>query len=333
MWRAGVDLYGDSEIAESYRRGDRLGRLDLHKMMGSPDDAGRAEVYRRGSPVYRAERIEAPRAAHPRPQGQARRPAHDRAHGRGARDRGQAPRGPLVRRGRATAGSVARTGATRSSGSSPSSRRTSSTSRSTRARLDDPDRRSGRPRGLRCRPGTTIAMAPCSCPNFSRASVPFSDGSQAVAARPDAFASSTWRAIACRPAASSAAFVEPVGDVLVGAICRPDARQRVAEEAAESQSYRISSAPSCFGERGRGLPGGGVPVVVGGQADDAGRAAALGSLLLHDRPRMARTRLSGVLRSVARVAYRCVAGAGRVGGRGRDRRASRARSWPRCRRR
>ena len=60
MWRAGVDLYGDSEIAESYRHGDRLGRLDLHKMMGSPDDAARLEVYRRGSPVYRAERIEAP---------------------------------------------------------------------------------------------------------------------------------------------------------------------------------------------------------------------------------------------------------------------------------
>jgi len=60
MWRAGVDLYGDSEIAESYRHGDRLGRLDLHKMMGSPDDPARSEVYRRGSPVYRAERIEAP---------------------------------------------------------------------------------------------------------------------------------------------------------------------------------------------------------------------------------------------------------------------------------
>ena len=29
-------------------------------MMGSPDDPERAEVYRRGSPVYRAERIEAP---------------------------------------------------------------------------------------------------------------------------------------------------------------------------------------------------------------------------------------------------------------------------------
>jgi dipeptidyl aminopeptidase/acylaminoacyl peptidase len=60
MWRAGVDLFGDSEIAESYRHGDRLGRLDLHKMMGSPDDPERTEVYRRGSPVYRAERIQAP---------------------------------------------------------------------------------------------------------------------------------------------------------------------------------------------------------------------------------------------------------------------------------
>ncbi|MFL5715043.1 MAG: S9 family peptidase [Chloroflexota bacterium] len=60
LWRAGVDLYGDSDIAESYRHGDRLGRLDLHKMMGSPDDDARLESYRRGSPVYRAERIEAP---------------------------------------------------------------------------------------------------------------------------------------------------------------------------------------------------------------------------------------------------------------------------------
>ncbi len=60
MWRAGIDLYGDSEIAESYRHGDRPGRLDLFRMMGSPDDPARAEVYRRGSPVYRAERIEAP---------------------------------------------------------------------------------------------------------------------------------------------------------------------------------------------------------------------------------------------------------------------------------
>lgn len=60
LWRAGVDLYGDSEIAESYRHGDRIGRLDLQRMMGAPDDPAAAELYRRGSPVYRAERIEAP---------------------------------------------------------------------------------------------------------------------------------------------------------------------------------------------------------------------------------------------------------------------------------
>jgi dipeptidyl aminopeptidase/acylaminoacyl peptidase len=60
LWSAGVDLYGDSEIAESFRHGDRVGRLDLQKMMGTPDDPQRDEAYRRGSPVYRAERIEAP---------------------------------------------------------------------------------------------------------------------------------------------------------------------------------------------------------------------------------------------------------------------------------
>jgi dipeptidyl aminopeptidase/acylaminoacyl peptidase len=60
LWQAGVDLYGDSEIAESFRHGDRPGRLDLARMMGSPDDPTKAEVYRRGSPLYRAERIEAP---------------------------------------------------------------------------------------------------------------------------------------------------------------------------------------------------------------------------------------------------------------------------------
>jgi dipeptidyl aminopeptidase/acylaminoacyl peptidase len=60
LWRAGVDLYGDSEIAESFRHGDRPGRLDLGRQMGSPDDPAQAAVYRRGSPVYRAERIEAP---------------------------------------------------------------------------------------------------------------------------------------------------------------------------------------------------------------------------------------------------------------------------------
>ena len=60
MFAAGVDLYGDSEIAESFRHGDRPGRLDLLKMMGTPDDPALTEVFRRGSPVYRAERIEAP---------------------------------------------------------------------------------------------------------------------------------------------------------------------------------------------------------------------------------------------------------------------------------
>jgi dipeptidyl aminopeptidase/acylaminoacyl peptidase len=60
LWSAGVDLYGDSEIAESFRHGDRPGRLDLQKQMGIPDDPETHEAYRRGSPVYRAERIEAP---------------------------------------------------------------------------------------------------------------------------------------------------------------------------------------------------------------------------------------------------------------------------------
>jgi dipeptidyl aminopeptidase/acylaminoacyl peptidase len=60
MWKAGNDMYGDSEIAESFRHGDRPGRLDLQRQMGSPDDPGAAERYRRGSPVYAAERIQAP---------------------------------------------------------------------------------------------------------------------------------------------------------------------------------------------------------------------------------------------------------------------------------
>ena len=60
LWRAGVDLYGDSEIAESFRHGDRPGRLDLQRQMGDPDDPRKSEFFRRGSPVYRAERIEAP---------------------------------------------------------------------------------------------------------------------------------------------------------------------------------------------------------------------------------------------------------------------------------
>lgn len=60
MWSAGVDLYGDSDIAESFRRGDRIGRLDMQRMMGHADDPERQEMFRAASPVYRAERIEAP---------------------------------------------------------------------------------------------------------------------------------------------------------------------------------------------------------------------------------------------------------------------------------
>lgn len=60
LWRAGIDLYGDSDIAESYRHGDRPGRIDLERMMGKPDDPEAAPAYRRGSPLHRAERIEAP---------------------------------------------------------------------------------------------------------------------------------------------------------------------------------------------------------------------------------------------------------------------------------
>lgn len=60
IWAAGIDLYGDSEIAESYRHGDRPGRIDLERMMGRPDDPVKADLFRRGSPLYRAERIEAP---------------------------------------------------------------------------------------------------------------------------------------------------------------------------------------------------------------------------------------------------------------------------------
>jgi dipeptidyl aminopeptidase/acylaminoacyl peptidase len=60
LWLAGVDLFGDSELAESYRHGDRVGRIDLERQMGRPDDSGKAALYRRGSPLYQAERIRAP---------------------------------------------------------------------------------------------------------------------------------------------------------------------------------------------------------------------------------------------------------------------------------
>ncbi len=58
LFCAGVDLYGDSEIAESYRHGDRYGRLDLRRHMGTPEE--NPEGYRRGSPYYLADRIQAP---------------------------------------------------------------------------------------------------------------------------------------------------------------------------------------------------------------------------------------------------------------------------------
>jgi dipeptidyl aminopeptidase/acylaminoacyl peptidase len=58
LFCAGVDMYGDSEIAESYRHGDRYGRLDLHRQMGTPEE--NPEGYRRGSPLYSAEEIQAP---------------------------------------------------------------------------------------------------------------------------------------------------------------------------------------------------------------------------------------------------------------------------------
>ena len=58
VFACGVDLYGDSEIAESYHKGDRWGRLDLLRQMGSPEK--NPETYRKGSPVYEAEKIEAP---------------------------------------------------------------------------------------------------------------------------------------------------------------------------------------------------------------------------------------------------------------------------------
>jgi dipeptidyl aminopeptidase/acylaminoacyl peptidase len=60
LWKAGIDLYGDSEIAESYRHGDRAGRIDLERMMGRPDDPAAEPAYRRGSPLYRIERVQAP---------------------------------------------------------------------------------------------------------------------------------------------------------------------------------------------------------------------------------------------------------------------------------
>jgi dipeptidyl aminopeptidase/acylaminoacyl peptidase len=58
VFRCGVDLFGDSEIALSYRHGDRAGRQDLQRMMGQPEE--NQEAYRAGSPVYLAEHVQAP---------------------------------------------------------------------------------------------------------------------------------------------------------------------------------------------------------------------------------------------------------------------------------
>ena len=98
LWRAGVDLFGDSEIAESFRHGDRPGRLDLQRMMGSPDDAGRAGRLPPRVPGLSRRADRGAAADPPRAQGQAGGAADDRADGRGARDREQDLRGPLVRR-------------------------------------------------------------------------------------------------------------------------------------------------------------------------------------------------------------------------------------------
>ncbi len=58
LFCAGVDMYGDSDIAEAYQYEDRDARLDLKRHMGEPEE--NPEGYRRGSPRYLAERIQAP---------------------------------------------------------------------------------------------------------------------------------------------------------------------------------------------------------------------------------------------------------------------------------
>jgi dipeptidyl aminopeptidase/acylaminoacyl peptidase len=55
---AGVDMYGDSELVEAYRHEDREMRMDMARHMGTPEE--NSEGYRRGSPLYSAERIQAP---------------------------------------------------------------------------------------------------------------------------------------------------------------------------------------------------------------------------------------------------------------------------------
>lgn len=60
LWSVGVDRYGDSDIALSYRLGDRAGRLDLDRQMGHPDNEIQAPLFRRGSPIHQTELIQAP---------------------------------------------------------------------------------------------------------------------------------------------------------------------------------------------------------------------------------------------------------------------------------
>lgn len=54
----GVAKYGDSDIATSWAQGDRGGREDLEKMMGTP--AEHRQSYRDGSPLWLVEKIQKP---------------------------------------------------------------------------------------------------------------------------------------------------------------------------------------------------------------------------------------------------------------------------------
>jgi dipeptidyl aminopeptidase/acylaminoacyl peptidase len=57
-FRCGVCAYGDSDILTSWAQGDRIGREDLERQMGSP--ARNREGYLAGSPVFDVERIRRP---------------------------------------------------------------------------------------------------------------------------------------------------------------------------------------------------------------------------------------------------------------------------------
>jgi len=57
-FRCGVAKYGDSDILTSWAQGDRIGRLDLERMMGHPSD--NPDLYRAGSPIHDIANLEAP---------------------------------------------------------------------------------------------------------------------------------------------------------------------------------------------------------------------------------------------------------------------------------